>query len=383
MNMFRRIKLVSFALLISTLLIAFNCTYADEHVHQYENHVCTYCSKQESGLYYEGEYKFSWQELIDRGYIFEEDQGGKRVLLSCSKSLVGDLVVDEGINVIQGSLWGDAGFTDSMLSTIILPPTVYKIGYGVFKNAAASQIILNEGLEIIGDDVFSGAKNLTSIVMPSTLKEMGGYTFSNCVSLESVTFLGDGLLDSFGEATFNRCSNLKHVDIHRFNGITGNMFYLCTSLESIDLSDNITYIWIKAFSGCSNLKSVKMTDSVVSLGDHCFEGCSSLTEIRMSGSIEKYPNHSYLFTKCDKLETVYIGKGTMHLTSHLFDGCNIKNLYIPLSVTNIECLFDDCNPYGPPTPEINVFFEGDEFDWTIINKEECFSNATMNYNVEY
>lgn len=369
------------------MMFPFTWIHAEEHMHQFENHTCSFCNAKESGLYYEGEFKFSWQELIDRGYIVESTFDKKRALRSCSKALIGELVVDEGIVVIMGSFDGSCGFTDSQLTSVILPSSVTNLKTAAFKNSAISHIELNEGLYAIGESCFSNADNLTTITIPSSLMWIEKYVFSDCSSLETVVFLGDSPLKHYENNIFYKCPSLKEINLQRFGSIPGEMFSGCTSLESVILGDNITSIGVEAFANCINLKQVTMTDSVTKIGSKCFAGCSSLKEIKMSGGIKTYPNYGYIFDGCSQLETVYIGKGTTYLdwmTLAPFSGeLHIKNLYLPLSLTAMACVFGDCHSHHNTHPEVNVYYEGNEFEWMLIQKENCFDNATLIYNVGY
>ena len=53
------------------------------------------------------------------------------------------------------------------------------------------------------------------------------------------------------------------------------MFYGCSSLESIDIPDNIITIEEDAFNGCSSLSVINMSNSVVKIGTHAFSGCKT------------------------------------------------------------------------------------------------------------
>lgn len=383
-------KKISFRLLLcfTFVLFASSC-YAAKHVHQYENHICTQCGEAESGLYYNGEYKFSWQELIDRGYITESMKYYgtttiKRVrsLDSCSSTLVGDLVVDEGIVLISGSLSGNKqGFAWTQLNSIKLPSTVKEIYYGAFRGSSISEVSLNEGLEKLGDDMFRGCINLTTVELPSTLKEIGSYTFSGCTGLQSVIFHGTDLI-VHEQATFIGCSSLINVDLHRFMGIGHDMFKNCTALETITLPENITYIGDKAFEGCTNLQTVIMSDSVTRLGSYSFNGCTSLLELYLSDSITEISE--YAFSSCSSLKTVYFGHATKELQNSIFYETPIENLYLPKSLLKVHrAIFLWGSWGGDYEPEINVYYEGDEFDWLLVDKSNPLNNAYIEYNVTY
>lgn len=79
-----------------------------------------------------------------------------------------------------------------------------------------------------------------------------------------------------------RCSNLTSVIIP--DGITqigASAFEECSGLTSITIPDSVTSIGNSAFYGCSSLTSITIPDSVTSMGVYVFNGCSNLKKIYM------------------------------------------------------------------------------------------------------
>ena len=88
--------------------------------------------------------------------------------------------------------------------------------------------------------------DITSIIIPSTVTEIGEYTFYNCHLLKSIT-IPDGVT-SIGECAF-RC---------------------CSSLTSITIPDSVTKIGKYAFYNCSSLTSVTIPNSVIEINSGAF-----------------------------------------------------------------------------------------------------------------
>lgn len=74
--------------------------------------------------------------------------------------------------------------------SVTLPKTIRRIGDGAFNYQSFTAINLPEGLTYIGEKAFEVNRNLHSIVMPSTLKEIGTEAFSR-TGLSYVYMLGD------------------------------------------------------------------------------------------------------------------------------------------------------------------------------------------------
>ena len=84
---------------------------------------------------------------------------------------------------------------------------------------------------------FSGASNLTQVVLPEGITEVGFYTFQNCTSLRSI-IIPEG------------------VTVLSFNA-----FKNCTSLESITIPKSVTYIDTSTFDNCKKLTIYCYKDS--------------------------------------------------------------------------------------------------------------------------
>ena len=118
--------------------------------------------------------------------------------------------------------------------------------------------------------------NITSIVLPNTVKKIGFSSFWMCKELESIV-LPDGVKEISGSA-FNSCSKLKTINIP--NGVTriGNYaFSDCIAIESINIPNGVTRIEYYTFSNCRALKSINIPASVTKIDNNAFIGCSNFT----------------------------------------------------------------------------------------------------------
>ena len=86
------------------------------------------------------------------------------------------------------ALFGSDGARIS--SSVTLPKTIRRIGDGAFNYQSFSAINLPEGLTYIGEKAFEVNRNLHSVILPSTLKEIGLEAFSRS-GLSYVYVLGD------------------------------------------------------------------------------------------------------------------------------------------------------------------------------------------------
>lgn len=106
-------------------------------------------------------------------------------------------------------------------------------------------------------------KSITSFEIPSGVTSIGSYCFYDCGSLSSIT-IPSGVA-SIGEYCFSNCSSLKRLNsdtdgvVNIPSGVTSisrDLFAYCNMILSIHISNTVTNISIRAFTGCQNLTSV-------------------------------------------------------------------------------------------------------------------------------
>jgi uncharacterized repeat protein (TIGR02543 family) len=73
------------------------------------------------------------------------------------------------------------------LTSVVLPDTVTDIGAWAFAQSGITGIEFPEGLKTIGDYAFYGCEGLTSIVIPSGVTSIGAGAFMNTINLAEVT----------------------------------------------------------------------------------------------------------------------------------------------------------------------------------------------------
>ena len=100
--------------------------------------------------------------------------------------------------------------------------------------SSLTQIILSNGLSVIGDYIFYGSTALSSIIIPSTITSIGKYYYYN---------YSNYYLFSKGYYSFSFCSSLTQIIFT--NGLTligYGMFGVTTHLDSVIIPSTIVSI---------------------------------------------------------------------------------------------------------------------------------------------
>lgn len=127
--------------------------------------------------------------------------------------------------------------------------------------SSVTQITFGKDVERIPENLCSKLKNLTSVVLPESLKEIGGSAFSY--------------------------TGLKSVHIpDRVKSIESYVFEGCEALKEAVMGKEINYIGYSAFNSCSALENIVIPENVDSIAGFAFSDCSALTSIVIPDNVE-------------------------------------------------------------------------------------------------
>ena len=168
-----------------------------------------------------------------------------------------------------------------------VPDTIRSLGDFAFSGRYyLKHVTLPEGLESLGNEVFSGT-GLQTVTLPSTLKEMGVGVFAYCDNLTEVTFTGNGTaLTCLPEKTFTFCEKLRQFTLPEGNRITSigeSAFSYCSQLQELTLPEGLTEIGDDAFWSCTRLKSLVLPASLPTFDVGNVYGCSQLKQLFVLG----------------------------------------------------------------------------------------------------
>ncbi len=98
------------------------------------------------------------------------------------------------------------------ITKLVLPSSLKSVGVGAFAEMLALESIeIPAGIEELPKCAFYECISLKSVTIPGNVKSVGGYCFSRCKNLEEVRIC-DGV-EELKECAFYNCNKLKHVEI--------------------------------------------------------------------------------------------------------------------------------------------------------------------------
>ena len=188
----------------------------------------------------------------------------------------------------------------------------------------------------IGFEAFKGS-NLTSIVFPNSLKEIGESAFAGTKLTGGVKFNTASNV-VFGKGAFY-FSDIVSVQLPYTTEISNNMFSHCYHLKEVTFG-KVGVISNGAFHSCHALTQVDLRGSGVrQIGEVAFSNCTALTKIFLPASVEKIEES--VFGYCKALQSITIDAlNPPTLTGDMFFGLStneIPNIYVPaISVDNYK-----------------------------------------------
>lgn len=254
-----------------------------------------------------------------------------------------ELVLPEGLKKIPDNVFENNIYIES----IVIPSTVTEIGNSIISDVASivvnpnnpkydSRNNCNAIIETATNTLIKGCKNT---IIPETVKTIGTGAFSRCFELSNIT-IPTGVIN-IKESAFNDCRELTSIIIpDGISTIEKNTFSDCSSLTNITLPNSVISIGDYAFSYCNSLKTITLPNSVISMGDYAFFHCESLTTITIPDGVTSIGEET--FTGCNSLTGINIPKNVTSINNDAFD----RSSLVSISVDKNNKTYDsrnDCN----------------------------------------
>ena len=122
---------------------------------------------------------------------------------------------------------------------------------------------------ILFDNLFSGHQEITSVSIPGTVTDIGGFVF-------------DG----------------------------------CSGLKELDLPDSVTTLWQYAFARCG-LTKIALPDGIQSIPPFAFKNCTELKEVKCGRGLKKI--YAWAFGGCEQLEKLDHPPGKVEISPRAFE----------------------------------------------------------------
>lgn len=125
----------------------------------------------------------------------------------------------------------------------------------------------------VADHVFAGREDLTAVILPDTVTEIGESAFENCIGLRQVTAVGAGKL---GRSVFSGCSSLLSAELGTVTELPSFAFYGCRALRSSGIDPaKLRSVGAYAFAGSGCTETFDLP-ALETLGSYAFADLEQL-----------------------------------------------------------------------------------------------------------
>ena len=246
-----------------------------------------------------------------------------------------------------------SGGAVSIPATIKGLPVTMLANFAFYSKSNVTSVIVPAGVTNIGFEAFYSCGSLTNITLPASVTSIGDWAFQNCPKLAAISVgalnskystVNGVLLDKTqttlvsypgGKAgSYSIPGTIANIGIGAFGG--------CANLTGISIPASLTNISDSAFYTCAGLASINIPGGVTSIGNSAFYSCKSLSSAVIGGGVTTIGD--YAFASCFNLGHVTLGSNVMNIGYGAFSGSGLTNLSLPDSLKTLgDAAFEYCS----------------------------------------
>ena len=215
------------------------------------------------------------------------------------------------------------------VATYTVPSTVKELGdYSFAGLDRLETVIIPNGVTRLGEGIFENCKALVKVDIPASVTEIGSEAFAFSGNARVSVAAGNTAYCSRDGALFTKnMDTLLHGGAATGhytvpNGVVSieNGAFAEAAITGITFPSSLKYVGRIAFFGCTELTSLTIPSTVQALDGQAFAYCEKLTSVTIENGLQTLP---YLvFQECRALETVVIPKSVTGIHDEAFLNCS-------------------------------------------------------------
>ncbi|MCR5413425.1 MAG: leucine-rich repeat domain-containing protein, partial [Kiritimatiellae bacterium] len=286
-----------------------------------------------------------WYYTLKNGYA--KLLGGE--FGSHGAALAGNVTIPWSVGTMVTEI-GDSAFTGLDLTSVVIPQTVKRIGDAAFYDCASLTSVAMPGVVTIGEMAFEDCVKLADVDLPDSLKTIGIEAFCGC-PLKTLS-LGANVASvgnmAFGYIDFESVTLESQAAVNSFESafehstiasltlggsvkVGDNAFCKRSDLNSVTIGGSVQ-LGDFAFADCANLKSVTIGKDVSGAWEGGFKWCNSLTSVTLEPGLAAIGAEGFEF--CESLTSIAIPSSVTSIGSDAFWGTGLTKVYVDAGDTS-------------------------------------------------
>lgn len=332
-----------------------------ENIKSFENNVFAGCAMLETVTIPSGISNIDKNDFTGTAVYSKSKENGivtiSGYLICADKNISGEITVKDGTTDICNNAFEYC----SGLKKVSLPDTLINIGNDAFKNCPITSVIIPSSVKNLGDSIFSGCRSLTDI----TVKEgneyytsedgvlytkdktalikcpenkQGDFTVPNTVtemrinSVETINLEKINLPSSLKNDSINikACPNLKEINVdsenEKFSSLNG-ILYNKNQTDLIRIPQN--------YEG-----AISIAPLVETILSNAGLGCKGIESLNNLVNVKKIGNNA--FVDCESLSSVIFSDSLVEIGENAFSNTALTSVNLPASVVSVSNAFSNC-----------------------------------------
>lgn len=211
-----------------------------------------------------------------------------------------------------------------------------------FECSKITSLVIEEGIEEIGDQAFQGCTRLKTVSLPNTLITCGIQDFALCKNLETVNIPTS--LTVLPNAMFRECTSLKTIDIPaNIETIGEYAFYICSSLTTVHFHEGLKNINSSVFGQAYALSEIEFPSSLTYIGKQAFDS-DKIQTITIPENVTEIDEYAFIY--CSSLRSIYLKSEEPALLGETpFPAREDLEIYVPCGSLESYAAVDEWLPY--------------------------------------
>lgn len=246
------------------------------------------------------------------------------------------------------------------LTSVVIPSSVKEIRSSAFRGTSLTVIDIPNGVEMIGADAFESINTAKEINIPETVISIAPHAFANMLSIDKINFNAINANANnesywyYSEIFANTGTEAKGITVvfgNKVETIPAFLFEVGSetaypNIKNVIIGSSVKEIGDNAFYHCCAIENIDFGEGVETIGERAFDSCINVKELNLPESLKNISNGA--FYSCNGLTEITIPENVEFIGINAFRRCsslekiNYNATNCIVDYNNSQYAFDNC-----------------------------------------